>query len=762
MPEPPDHRPNSPRPEEVFLRAFFSPPNGAVLSSDGTAWTVLDKAAQPAQADLLAQSSSHAKTRSPAFLPWIQPNVTTWYAVAFEPLQVRVLQQWLRAFIGPTFGAFSEIPIALRSGSKPEQLLRSLSPSTVFSVKAVGPDRKPVGDQVARLLRLLAERPDVALESWDTSSSLLRSFFAALAAGNLHLAAEALSRLKSGAFLDAVNLSFLEIQLLAAREEWSAIASSDRLKDILLLRRPLRIDSLIAAALYRTHLAGKEKEPAALLDAFKAKILPLAGPIFSRQFLGDSSDALRCYLLWRLSSAKDPALIASAATSLSPDDPLRQFAEQHIADLARPVAAPEPCLTIEHARSYSGAGDWQGVIQAVSQLAPSAEVLGLAIRAAAEIGTVAAAQFATAQWSRHGPAHQEAVLRSKWFAGMWKAVSDLCNEQEASFTPPNPAAWFSRLATAPDWPQAQAAWDRGVGEWSFKKFASSSQQVQAVTKVLAAPALEAHGTLRQVLPQLLGQIPEEFRASRSFQKLHLHAAEFLATTEALSEEERELMVEASLRTLDSGLAQLEYSYLVEECFADAWRRASSPRTFPWGLSLLEVVADRPADPGPVRAAFAQLIFADSQRYLPRLSHDQILLLRELLGVCGMQDLAASLPDALLPGPMTLNARQPSSGGIRRLGIYTLMESAAKRARAIIQSAHPNVEVLINADHVATTALQTMARDCDALLVAASCAKHAATCCIQQNLRGRPMIYVNGKGSSSILSGWQSLLESLGG
>ena len=225
MPEPPDHRTSSPSAEEDFLRAFFSPPNGAVMSADGAAWTLMGEPPRPAQAELLAQGCARVKSRSPALVPWLQPNVTTWYAIAFEPLQVRTLQQWLRAFIGCTFGVFSELPIALRSGTKPEQLLRSLSPSAVFAIKATGSDKKPVGDQVARLLRLLAERPDLALESWDTSSSLLRSFFASLAARNLHLAAEALSRLKSGAFLDAVNLAFLEIQLLAGREEWSAIAS---------------------------------------------------------------------------------------------------------------------------------------------------------------------------------------------------------------------------------------------------------------------------------------------------------------------------------------------------------------------------------------------------------------------------------------------------------------------------------------------------------------------------------------------------------
>jgi hypothetical protein len=54
----------------------------------------------------------------------------------------------------------------------------------------------------------------------------------------------------------------------------------------------------------------------------------------------------------------------------------------------------------------------------------------------------------------------------------------------------------------------------------------------------------------------------------------------------------------------------------------------------------------------------------------------------------------------------------------------------------------------------------MARDSDAILVATSSAKHAATACIEQNKKGQPLLYVTGKGSSSILNAWQGLLESL--
>ncbi len=754
------HHTSSTEAAERFVREFFAAPNGAILSGDGSAWTLMGKPAQVAQAQLLTQNCSRVRTRAPALIPWIETDSITWYALAFEPVQVRILQQWLRAFIGHTFGTFSDIPITLETVSTPEQLLRSLQLSAVFSVKAAGSARKPLGDQILRLFRLLEERPGPSLESWDTASSLLRSFHAAVGAGNLHSAAGALARLKSGAFLDAINLSFLEIQLLAAAGDWTAIVSRERLKDILFLRRPLRIDSLIASAFYHAHLLGQEKDPAALLKAFQEEVWPLAGPIFTRQFLSDSPEARRCYLLWRLFVTKDETLIRSASINLLPEDPVRLLAEQHLASLRTTSVPAITGFTIEKARAQVDAGDWQGLFEIVPHLSPSPEALGFAIRAAAEVGTASAAQFALQEWSRHTSAHQESVLRSRWFANLWKIVSALCNEQEPSFTPVDPGSWFSRIAKSPDWPQAQSAWDRGAGEWDFRVFATSAYQIESAAVVLGAPPPPVRSILRQMLPQLLAQIPEDLRPSRPLRKLHLHAAEFMATAESLSEEERELLVEASLRALDGGLDDLEYVYLVEECCIDAWKRGSSPRTFPWALSLLEVIADRPAQVVSARTGFAQLIFADGQRYLSRLPQNQILLLKELLQVCALGDLANSLPDPPAPGDRKQEADRLSAGGIRRLGIYTLMEPAAKRAKVIIQAAHPDIEIIINADHVATPALRNMARDCDALLVATSCAKHAATGCIEQNQCGQPLLYVSGKGSSSILSAWEGLLEGL--
>lgn len=745
---------------DAFIQDFFSAPNGAILSSDGSAWTLLGKPAQVAPAELFTQNCVRIRARSPALIPWVAPDATTWYALAFDPAQVRLLQAWLRAFIGRSFGSFSDLPIALGTASPPEQLIGSLRPSAVFSIGAAGSARKPLTEQILRLFRLLGERPGPALESWDTASSLLRSFHAAVGSGNLHGAAGALARLKSGAFLDAINLSFLEIQLLAAAQDWPAIVSRERLKDILLLRRPLRIDSLIASALYHAHLLGKEKDPAALLKAFQEEVQPLAGPIFTRQFLSDSPESRRCYLLWRLFVTKDDALIRSASTYLSSDDPVRLLADQHLASLHTTSIAFTHGFTIEKARDQVDAGDWQGILESISDLSPSPEVLGFAIRAAAEVGTASAAQFALREWSRHTPTHQESVLRSRWFANLWKTISALCNEQEPSFTPVNPGSWFARIAQSPEWPQAQPAWDRGAGEWDFRVFATSAHQIESAASVLGAPPPPARDILRQMLPHLLAQIPEDLRPSRPLRKLHLHAAEFMATAESPSEEERELLVEASLRALDGGLDDLEYAYLVEECFIDAWKRSSSPRTLPWALSLLEVIADRPAQVVSARTGFAQLIFADGQRYLSRLPQNQILLLKELLKVCALGDLANSLPDPPTLGVRKVEAERLSAGGIRRLGIYTLMEPAAKRAKVIIQAAHPDIEIIINADHVATPALRNMARDCDALLIATSCAKHAATGCIEQNQRGQPLLYVSGKGSSSILSAWEGLLEGL--
>jgi hypothetical protein len=90
---------------------------------------------------------------------------------------------------------------------------------------------------------------------------------------------------------------------------------------------------------------------------------------------------------------------------------------------------------------------------------------------------------------------------------------------------------------------------------------------------------------------------------------------------------------------------------------------------------------------------------------------------------------------------------------RSVGIYTLNESAAVRAKYLIEQLCSNVKVRLNHDHGGSTPLKLIARDCDYMIVVTQSATHAATDSIKAN---RPkssgdLIYPGGRGAASIVS-----------
>jgi len=90
---------------------------------------------------------------------------------------------------------------------------------------------------------------------------------------------------------------------------------------------------------------------------------------------------------------------------------------------------------------------------------------------------------------------------------------------------------------------------------------------------------------------------------------------------------------------------------------------------------------------------------------------------------------------------------------KTIGIYTLSESAGKNAKEYLEDKIENVRVILNHDKVATIALKHVADVSDYMVIVMQSAKHAATGEIQKirRLNNKEVLFPLGKGSSSILS-----------
>jgi hypothetical protein len=175
------------------------------------------------------------------------PTLTTW----------RRLSPVLRAFAGPTLTSFDGLPEALPA-SATAAAMAGTQPA-VTSVMRLPPDPRSRISALRALGRArdtFARAPDLQRSAPEPTSWLLARFQDHLNVGRRDAAVDVLARLKSELRLDALNLKFLEVQLLAAFGDWAGIVELPGFGSLCFARRTTVTTALLLEALYQVHLAS--------------------------------------------------------------------------------------------------------------------------------------------------------------------------------------------------------------------------------------------------------------------------------------------------------------------------------------------------------------------------------------------------------------------------------------------------------------------------------------------------------------------------
>ena len=204
------------------------------------------------------------------------------------------------------------------------------------------------------------------------------------------------------------------------------------------------------------------------------------------------------------------------------------------------------------------------------------------------------------------------------------------------------------------------------------------------------------------------------------------------------------------RELLDGMLQLgpneaEYTQLLDD-MGDALPLAVGTTDFDALMELAEVILSH-ASPNPDarRRLWARIVAALSPVRM-RLTRREIGLINDLGQVFDIDEVfpvSAAASEELSTGP------NPLAG--KMVTIYTLMDTAADRARRMLIELYPGIRVQLSHDLVGSSQLAGMARRSDVFVVCWRSASHAATQTIE-HLRppDAATLYPPGKGSSSIL------------
>lgn len=741
--------------DETCLRSFFRTPNGIE-------WEEI--VSRTAPSELLEQIFPWLELLrelpkdGAVILPFVRDGkIQHWYAAKRSVTGFFELQAELKAWLGTTY--LDRIDV-VRPGSG-DPCADALA--TRFGSGVIRFSGKQVAQIAARLLdyaRLVARRPVTAPVAPRPVGAIRSDFDRALAARDSLRAEALIEEFRQTGRLNEENLRYLDVRLKAGLGYWEALARSPSLLRTLSdLTLPVQVLSDLIEALYRTYLEPVEAvgDAKALAGVFREKVGGAYPKLFSSRKGILSISVVKAFVLFEHSQAQPDANILVELGSILPDDVstasiyreiIREAsersvaAETHFADASvDPITAPvEEALADEQFdRAFALLKN-----QAVTKLSLQRQIQCVLFidtdearfEFLARIEAVDRGLLASLPEASRKKIDAWRNLRAPTAEARPVAISDWMDWAEALARGNEP----SLLATALE---RRVTWDaRGV--------TGSPENSKLFADRLAGLKGQAEHVARAAVPAMLETfVPDDAAINASTRPIATLLFDLIALDERVTPTDLELLQTLSGHLLGSGLSATEYRDLLAG-LDDVQKRIGSYSNLTWSLDIAEAVATSPApgtDAQLRRREFFLNLVGQSQLFAHRMSVYEVLSFRRLCRDFDFQfDVLGKieLPDENVEAVPRLDL----NGML--IGIYTLTEQAAQRARAVLLDMFPGVRVETNSDQVATARLTNLAKTSDIFIFAWKSSSHQAYYCVKEAMKPRDPLMPAGKGTASLV------------
>lgn len=633
----------------------------------------------------------------------------------------RRLSPVLKAFAGPTMTSFNGITAPLPLGQVATQRLAQTLPAATCVIQ-IPQDRKSVLSALRALMRVretIARAPDLQSAVPEPTSWLLARFQDNLNVGRRDAATAILERLKDELRLDALNTKFLEVQLLAAFGDWAAIVSLTGFGSLRLARRPPAITALLLEALYRTHLANlfDAGDRDRVHDTYRTTVRDLAQPMLSVPLPSTlTPGGLKLYALETVVSPSRPDIQEALAGGKS-----------SLGWLADELGTP-PGAVVPHSRPQPASSPLDDARAALVQ-----------VDAAEAVDNFAAALAAL---TKLAPAELALLRDAEPFSAAFRLI-------EANAPGGVPSSWIEWLEKAvdPSFTNALEIARHGKDEWSIQSSTSDPSQVAAFVRALNRTQDDALASERtaQALPFLVAWLQQDTAfPAPGLAPIYANLLTLFALNSTRSGtvyESSQVLVEALLTV---GMNDDDYRSLIADIQELAGQAFGIDMIY-WILEMIENFMRASAPDASARETFLHTILARTAPLYGRLSTLQRTAVKRLAAELGWT-LEGLGVDVNLPSSDDFSVRL---GGLR-IAIYSLTEASSRQAKNAIEELAPTAIVDCNADHGGSVRLRALAENADVFVVAWLSAKHAATEFIREHRTGKPLLYAQGRGFSSIL------------
>jgi hypothetical protein len=551
----------------------------------------------------------------------------------------------------------------------------------------------------------------------EPTSWLLTRFQDCLNVGRRDAAADVLARLRAELRLDALNLKFLEVQLLATFGDWTGIVDLPGFANLCLARRTAAVTALLLEAIYRVHLAG----PFDAGDADETRLrFEIAARPLAQPMLRVPVPSMLTTAGWRVYGLE--AWIATSRTDIGAALVGHLDALGWIADRLSLITPDEDVAPAVQRTPIDDARDALVQVDAID----SVDALASAVKALAKLSPEDLAQLREAEPFRSAfqvtEESADVGLTTSWIK------------------------WFER-AVDPSFTTSLDIARHGKDEWPIEFGAGDPAAVQAFVSALEKAQNDdlACDRTAQALPFLVAWLQRDPDFPRAVMvPIYANLLTLFALGSARGSgtyESSQILVSALLA---AGLDVKAYRALI----ADVEELAGEGFGLDMVYWVLEIIEDFMRASTPAAEARETFLHGALSRIAP------IYARLSSLQRTAVAHLARELGWTLQSFGFT--CEQDGSEDVTRriqglrIAIYSLTESSSRQAKVAIEELAPTAVVDCNADHGGTTRLRALAENADLFVVTWLSAKHAATDFIREHRGGRPLLYAQGRGFSSIL------------
>jgi hypothetical protein len=651
------------------------------------------------------------------------------YAAAKTVSDWRRLNPILLAFAGPTLTSYTGLPADLPALGAVEGCIRQAGITTVGLLRLPNDNKS----QVAALRALksaqttLARAPNMQRSAPEPTSWLLANFQDLLNVGRREAAASILLRLKEELRIDALNLKFLEVQMLATFDDWSAILMLPGFASLCVARRPPSVTAMLLEALYRVYIdpSFMAEDAAKTRENYEEHCRHTA-----QSMLSVPAPATLTRGGWRIYAIEatiNPERYDLCKLLLGRDEEIGWLSRA-----LKPPSSEQPNGIIPPPTPLNEARAALADVDNSSSL----DAYAAALASVDRLTSVDLARLSEAEPFR-------SLLRSITDAGVKGGL---------------PRSWLDWLAKVadPTFSNAQDIARQGKDEWPIDERIfdplATQRFVAALEKAQNDP-VAAERTANS-LPFIVAWLrrdpgfPRPVMANVYSTLLTLFAMR--AQRGRGIYESVQLLIHG---LLDIGLNEKDYKAVI----ADTEELAGAGFGVEMIYWLLEVIEDLLRFAAPDAAAREAFLHSTLSKIAP--IHFRLSALQR----AAIARLAMQLGWNLHNFGVTDSGEQPDDLASKlrglRVAIYSLTESSTRQAKEALELAAPGVIVDCNADHVGTPRLRALAENADLFVLTSLSAKHAATDFIRDHRSKLPLLYAQGRGFSSILRAVEDHLKS---